>query len=340
MRAMVLVMLEAVARAVLPVVQLTGGLQMPAIAIGTGVRSGAKKEGSAMLIYALESGFRHIDAAESYGSAGVVGKALHAVLGEGRVRRGDLFVTVKLGNDMHNPEDVPRALNRSLSALRLSYADLFLMHWPVSGTTALPVEDDGYTRPTVATTWSTMEELVRSGRVRALGVSNFGPRRLRALVATATIPPVVNQVELHPIWRDDRLLAVAKELGVHLSAYSPLGGGSDKLLESPVVDRIAQELGRTPAQVLLRWGLERGTSVVTASRTRKHLDDILAVADFALSPGHMSALSTMEPQKRVMSMRFAYSSQGVRVSKMLLPNGTLRPNVGHHGLMPYWQVLA
>eukprot|EP01034_Spumella_vulgaris_P025770 gene25770-32260_t len=228
-----------------------------------------------------------------------IGIALSETFAEGNIEREDLFITGKLWNDFHAKEDVERMCRQSLLDLQLAYLDLYLIHWPCTN-----IEAEVLT-PSIEETWLAMEALVAKGLVRSIGVSNFSGKRLRAMKAYATIFPAVNQVELHPQWRQDGLLAACAELGVHVTAYSPLGSpgnaemiGYDgqSLLENPSVIAIAESVGKTPAQVAIRWAVQRGTSVVPKSSTASRIALNFDVQSWSLSAEDMSKLNNIEPQ--------------------------------------------
>lgn len=195
---------------------LNNGLTIPAVGLGTwnSVKEG---EVQAAVAAAVSAGYRHIDCAWVYKNEKEIGVAFNEIFTSGTVKREDMFITSKLWNDFHAKEDVEKMCRTTLSDLQLTYLDLYLIHWPVTG-----VEGEELT-PTIKETWLAMEELVAKGLVKTIGVSNFSAKRLRAMKEYATIFPAVNQVELHPQWRQAELLTACAEMGVHVTAYSPLG---------------------------------------------------------------------------------------------------------------------
>jgi alcohol dehydrogenase (NADP+) len=233
---------------------------------------------------ALEAGFRHFDCAERYGNEREVGSALQAGLAAGGIARGDLFVTTKLWNSNHRPERVEPAFEASLGRLGLSYLDLYLIHTPFAfqpGDDQDPRDQDGnvvYDRGvTLLDTWWAMERLVDGGKCRAIGLSDVGLDELKAVYEAARIKPAVVQVESHPYLPETELLEFCKEKGVVLLAFAPLGHGMRPgLLEDPVISSIAARVGKTPAQVLLAWAVQRGTALLTtprsAERARENFD--------------------------------------------------------------------
>ena len=224
---------------------------------------------------ALEAGFRHFDCAERYGNELEVGKALQAGLAEGRIAREDIFVTTKLWNSNHRPERVEPALEASLDRLGLKYLDLYLIHTPFAfqpGDEQDPRDQNGnvlYDRGvTLLDTWRAMESLVDRGRCRAIGLSDITLNGLLPIYESARIKPAVVQVEAHPYLPETELLRFCEEKGIVFLAFAPLGHGMRPgPLEDSVVSAIAARVGKTPAQVLLAWAVQRGTALLTTPRT-------------------------------------------------------------------------
>jgi alcohol dehydrogenase (NADP+) len=233
---------------------------------------------------ALDAGFRHFDCAERYGNEREVGRALKEGLAAGGIARGDIFVTTKLWNSNHRPARVEPAFAASLERLGLSYLDLYLIHTPFAfqpGDEQDPRDQEGnvvYDRGvTLLDTWRAMEILVDHGKCRAIGLSDIGLDELKAVYESARIKPAVVQVESHPYLPETELLEFCKEKGVVFLAFAPLGHGMKPgLLEDPVISGIAARVGKTPAQVLLAWAVQRGTALLTtprsAARARENFD--------------------------------------------------------------------
>jgi alcohol dehydrogenase (NADP+) len=240
---------------------------------------------------ALDAGFRHFDCAERYGNEREVGKALEEGLAAGGIARGDIFVTTKVWNTNHRPERVEPAFEASLERLGLDYLDLYLIHTPFAfqpGDEQDPRDQDGnvvYDRGvTLLDTWRAMESLVDHGKCRAIGLSDIGLDEVKAVYEAARIKPAVVQVESHPYLPEWELLEFCKEKGVVLLAFAPLGHGMRPgLLEDPVISGIAARVGKTPAQVLLAWAIQRGTALLTtprsAARARENFDISALPAD-------------------------------------------------------------
>ncbi len=233
---------------------------------------------------ALEAGFRHFDCAERYRNESEVGEALQAGIAAGVATREDIFVTTKLWNSNHRPERVEPAFEASLKRLRINYLDLYLIHTPYAfqpGDEQDPRDQDGnviYDRGvTLLDTWRAMENLVDGGKCRAIGLSDVGLKELVPIYESARIKPAVVQVESHPYLPETELLEYCKEKGIVLLAFAPLGHGiKPGPLEDPVVLDIAARIGKTPAQVLLAWAIQRGTALLTtpktAARARENFD--------------------------------------------------------------------
>jgi diketogulonate reductase-like aldo/keto reductase len=223
---------------------------------------------------ALAAGYRHIDTARIYGNEADVGAAIR----ESGVPRAEVFVATKLWNDDHGHDRALRAFDASLARLGLDYVDLYLLHWPVPRARL--------------DSWRALEALHAAGRARAIGVSNFMPDHLEELFAAANVPPAVNQVEVSPFLQQRDVRALCARHGVVVEAYSPLTKGLR--LGHPVVTRIASEAARSPAQVLLRWGLQHGLVVLPKSTRPARIAENLALYDFALTDAQMAALDGLE----------------------------------------------
>ena len=255
-------------------VTLPGGIPMPLLGLGV-YQTAPGRETEQAVLWALEAGYRHVDTAALYRNEESVGRALAA----GPVPRDEVFVTTKM---LPRAGDPAEALRESLDLLDLEYVDLYLVHWPVDGVT-----DD---------VWPAFEGFVDSGLARAVGVSNYGPDRLGRLLEGARIKPSVNQVEFHP-WIDQAdLLDLCRREGVAFEAYSPLAQG--RRVGDPTVREIAEEHGRTSAQVLIRWCLQQGVVTIPKSSRRERIVENADVFGWALSAGAMERLGGLAERSR------------------------------------------
>jgi 2,5-diketo-D-gluconate reductase A len=266
--------------AAIPMVQLSNGQKIPQF--GFGVFQVKPDETFAAVTSALEAGYRHIDTAQMYRNEKEVGEA---VVTSG-LDRSDLFLTTKLNNDAHQPDDARRAFDGSLAALGTDYVDLFLIHWP------LPTRYGG----DYVSTWNTLEELYRGGRARSIGVSNFQAHHLRRLHAECEIPPAVNQIEVSPFLTQDELRRFCGEHQIAVEAYSPIARG--RALDDPTIDAIARRLGKSPAQVILRWHIERGDIVFPKSVKPQRIRENIAIFDFELSGEDVEAITALNRNER------------------------------------------
>jgi 2,5-diketo-D-gluconate reductase A len=261
-----------------PAITLNNGITIPQLGFGT-FQIPPKQTRAATLV-ALEAGYRHIDTAEGYGNEKEVGQAVR----DSGLDRDEVFVTSKLADSAHAYDDALRAFDRTLDDVGLGHLDLFLIHWPLPG-----VGD-------FSETWAAMEEMYRSGRVKAIGVSNFQPHHLRRLGEKSVIVPAVNQIEIHPYFTQDDVRAFNAERGIATEAWAPIAKG--KVLDDPIITGIAERLGRTPAQVTLRWHVERGDIVFPKSVTRERVEENFALFDFELSEEDMAEITALNRNDR------------------------------------------
>jgi 2,5-diketo-D-gluconate reductase A len=259
-----------------PSLQLNDGNQIPQL--GFGVFQIPPDETAEAVRAALDVGYRHIDTAEMYGNEREVGQAVRT----SRLDRGDVFVTSKLNNSYHRPDDARRAFDRTLEELGFDHVDLFLIHWP------LPTLYDG----DYVSTWRTLEEFKADGRARSIGVSNFQVEHLERLAEETGTVPAVNQIELHPYLLNEEVRSYGESHGIRTEAWSPIAKG--QVLDDPAVTEIAERLGRTPAQVVLRWHVERGGIVFPKSTTPERIRENFELFDFELEPGDAERIEGLD----------------------------------------------
>lgn len=265
---------------VVPSLTLHNGVAMPQL--GFGVFQVPPEETERATREALEVGYRHVDTAEMYRNEAEVGRAVRA----SGIGRDEIFVTSKLANAFHEPAQVARAFEGTLAALDLGYVDLFLVHWP------MPTADVDY-----VDTWRAMARLLDGGRVRAIGASNFQEAHLRRLLDETGVVPAVNQIEVHPYLVQEPLRAFGREHGIVTEAWSPIARG--KVLGDPVVAGVASAVGRTPAQVVLRWHLQRGDVVFPKTVRRERMEENGALFDFQLGDEQMAAVTALDRHERI-----------------------------------------
>jgi len=295
-----------------PTILLANGDRIPAIGLGTW-KSEPGAVGAAVS-EAVGIGYRHIDCAPIYGNEPEIGVALERVISGGAVSREDLWVTSKLWNACHYRQDVIPALKRTLGDLRLDYLDLFLIHWPVALTpgSGFPQSIDEFLPPEAAPieeTWAAMEEAVDAGLCRHIGLSNFNPMKMMRIREGTRIAPSVIQVESHPFLAQNDLLEACGEIGVAFTAYCPLGSqdrparvrkeSDPMVLEDPVIGSIAAKHGVTPAQVVLGWGVMRGTSVIPKTVRPQRMVENLESAAVPLDEEDMARIAALDRGHRL-----------------------------------------
>jgi 2,5-diketo-D-gluconate reductase A len=259
-----------------PTIELNDGRTIPQL--GFGVFQIDPAETAEAVTRALDIGYRHIDTAEMYRNEEGVGEAVRA----SGLDRSDVYVTSKLNNGFHRPDEARRAFEGTLSALGFDYVDLFLIHWP------LPTLYDG----DFVSTWKVLEEFKQDGRARSIGVSNFQVDHLERLAAETDVVPAVNQIELHPYLVNEEVRAYDEEHGIGTQAWSPIAQG--EVLGDPAITAIADRVGRTPAQVVLRWHIQRGNIVFPKSTTPARIEENFKLFDFQLEPDDLDKIDALD----------------------------------------------
>tara|TARA_R110001632_G_scaffold41444_1_gene104168 strand:- start:66793 stop:67758 length:966 start_codon:yes stop_codon:yes gene_type:complete len=272
---------------------------------------------------AIKAGYRHLDSACDYGNEVQVGQGIKRAIEEGICAREDLWITSKLWNTYHAKEHVQQAIERSLADLQLDYLDLYLIHFPIAQ--PFVAFDDRYppewiTDPSAENpkmelapvplyqTWQAMEALVEKGLTKEIGVCNYNTGLLNDLMAYAKIKPAMLQVESHPYLTQERLMKLANQYDIQVTAFSPLGalsyleldmaGAAESVLEQSVVKAAAQRVGKTPAQVVLRWGVQRGNAIIPKTSRPERLAENLAIFDFELSQQEMDDINALNSNRR------------------------------------------
>jgi 2,5-diketo-D-gluconate reductase A len=264
--------------ATVPTIRLNNGVEIPQL--GFGVFQIPPDQTAEATRTALEVGYRHIDTAQMYGNEKGVGEAVR----NSGIPREEVFVTSKLNNNRQSRDDILRSFDESLAQLGFDQLDLFLVHWP------LPTVSDYVAR------WKVMEEIYAGGRVRAIGVSNFQPHHLRNLFGSTEVRPAVNQVEVHPYLANDEVRAFDADHEIVTEAWAPIAKG--RVSDDPAIKEIAERLGKTPAQVTLRWHVQRGDVVFPKSVTRSRVEENFAIFDFELDEPAMAAISGLDRGER------------------------------------------
>ncbi len=302
-------------------ISLATGAEFPSLGLGLWKLDLA--DATKMVQEAIEAGYRHLDGACDYGNEAACGDGLRRSLERGSVKRSDIWVTSKLWNTFHRPEHVEAACRKSLADWQLDYFDLYLIHFPIS-LAYVPIEQryppgwffdparaqDGMKIDPVPIieTWRALEKLVDQGLVRHIGVSNFGCSLLRDLLSQARIRPAVLQIESHPYLVQSKLVRYCREESVAVTAFSPLGAGSyvplgmatseQSVLNEPRVVALAKKHGKTPAQIVLRWGVQRGTAVIPKTSRPERLRENIDIFSFELSDEEMKQIGSLDRHQR------------------------------------------
>lgn len=259
---------------------LNNGVKIPAVGVGV------FRVEDATIAYetvktALSVGYRHIDTAMIYGNEEAVGKAIK----DSGVPRSEIFLTTKLWNDDQRSGKVQEAIDASLKRLGTDYVDLYLVHWPVKGT--------------YVSIWKEMEKVYKSGKAKVIGVSNYNPHHLDDLLKEAEIVPAVNQIECYPYLTQESVIKYCKDKGIYPEAWGPLGAGKSDVLTNPIITEIAKKHSKSPAQVVLRWNVERGVIVIPKSVHKERLIENLSITDFELSADEVKQISSLNKNLRL-----------------------------------------
>ena len=294
------------------------GDKMPALGLGTWKSSHG--EVYDVIRKALKIGYRHIDCASFYGNESEIGRALIDAFNSGDgIKREDLWVTSKLWNNAHLKDDVRPALERTLKDLQLDYLDLYLIHWPIALKPEIQFPSSikdfiSLDDAPIALTWQAMEVCVKDKLIKHIGVSNFSIKKIKELLDSCEVRPEVNQIELHPFHQQAEMLEFCSKEEVVLTAYSPLGSpdrpaefkdpGEPSLLENPTIVEIADAMSLSSAQVLIRWAIQRGTSVIPKSVNAARLQQNFDAATISLSVEDMGKIATLEKKERLLTGKF------------------------------------
>ncbi|CAK9315937.1 unnamed protein product [Citrullus colocynthis] len=293
-------------------VTLNNGFQMPMM--GLGFWRMEKEEIKDIIINAIKIGYRHFDCAAAYKNEAEIGEAVAEALNSRLVKREELFITSKLWNSDHG--HVLEACKDSLKKLQLQYLDLYLVHFPVAtrhtgvGNTSSELAKDGMldinTTISLETTWHDMEDLVSAGLVRSIGISNYDIFLTRDCLAYSKVKPAVNQIEMHPYFQRESLVKFCQKHGICVTAHTPLGGadanpeffGTISCLQDPLLRELGKKYGRSPAQIALRWGIQRNTVVIPKTSKLQRLEENLQVLDFELTEEDMDLIKNIDRKYR------------------------------------------
>ncbi|WP_026951524.1 aldo/keto reductase [Algoriphagus mannitolivorans] len=281
----------------------SNGDEMPILGLGTW--KSKPGEVRQAVYWAIEAGYRHLDCAAIYQNEFEVGKGISDAIGDGLVKRKDLFITSKLWNDSHRHEDVRPALEKSLNQLRLDYLDLYLIHWPIAfkpGITFAQHREEYYTYQDVplTQTWEAMQEQKEAGLANHIGVSNFNQAKLNEILALGGQKPEVNQIELHPFLPQDKLVEFCRQNEILLTAYSPLGSpdsraekhkNDPKLMENSLILELAEKHGVGSGSILIAWSIARGISVIPKSVSKERIISNLEAAKIELTEEDMKRIN-------------------------------------------------
>lgn len=280
---------------------LADGNQIPIFGLGTYKSTGSEIEN--VVKVGIDLGYRLIDTAFVYGNEKPIGKALEEKLAEGDVKREDLFIVTKLWNTKHHPDDVIQAMERSLSELRISYVDLYLIHWPFAMKQVQENEYAIHDNPEIdiplEDTWQAMEKCVKLGYAKSIGISNFNSVQIERILKIAEIVPVVNQIEYNPYFVPEKLTKFCKERNIQIMGFSPFSGGKlPNLFEESILHDLAKKYDKTPAQIILRFLLQCDIIPIPKSSNPERLKENLQIFDFKLSPEDFEKVKSLNKNQR------------------------------------------
>jgi len=290
-----------------PTLKLNDGHDIPVLGLGTW--QSKPGEVTQAVSDAIEAGYRHIDGARIYQNEHEVGAGIKKKLDDGTVKREELFVVNKLWDNSHHPDAVLPAIKKTLGDLGLDYLDMYLIHWPISFEPVeelIPRDAEGKLRFAdidLAETWKKMEDLVRLGLTRSIGISNFNSQQIEHILKSATIKPATNQIEMHPYFNQTKLVEFCKARGISITAYSPFvcqgshptsKPGDPMILDEPILTEIGKKYGKKSNHVILRWLIQKGVITIPKSVTKSRIIDNFAVFDFTLSDDDMKAVESLD----------------------------------------------
>jgi len=307
------------AKVAVPKIKLSNDYEVPQIGLGTWKSD--PKEVVQAVKDAIDIGYRHFDCALVYENEAEVGRGVLEKIAEGVITREDLFITIKVWNTYHSRERVMEGVRRSLANLQTPYLDLCLIHWPMGyqeGDALFPKNDKDeflYSDVDFTETWQGLEDCCKDGMVRSIGLSNFNSQQIQRVWDIAEVKPVMLQVECHPYFNQKKLINFCKEKNIAVTAYSCLGSparpfankGDPVVMEDPVIKDIAKKLQRSPAQICLRYQIERGVIVIPKSVHSDRLQSNFEIFDFKLSPDQMKAIDGLGKDIRMLSLNWVQS---------------------------------
>ncbi|XP_075988451.1 aldo-keto reductase AKR2E4-like [Anticarsia gemmatalis] len=302
------VLLHMAASVEVPKLNMLDGGQMPAIALGTylgfdqnGVVRSKSKELRDAVLAAVDAGYRHIDTAAIYETESEIGEALKMKFNEGVVKRDDMFITTKLWNTAHKKEQVEPAIRSALNKTGLDYFDLYLMHWPIALN-----EDNSYANVDIMETWRALEDVQRLGLTKSIGLSNFNKEQLQRVLSEGSIKPVALQIEVHPQIIQSDLISFCKSEGIIVMGYSPFGSLVMRYglqfpgpkMDDPLLVGLGQKYGKTPAQIVLRWAVDRGVVPIPKTIKPSRLTENISIFDFKLTPDEIEKINQYNSNTR------------------------------------------